>query len=509
MTRNNYNHQARLWLALRFSALPLNALGFTSEVLQSIIVTEHQRVICSSVSARDAGVVEGMDMTTATLLTVCDVHHREPDLEVQALKQLSAQLYQFTPHIEIFRCSVTAQSGLLLEISRCLLLFSGVVALSARIFDHLSNSLYEFEYGLAHSEKAAWLLSFQHYAITGDENKNIFCERLKKIPVQLLYEYPQVVASLESTGFVTLGDIAKQIEAHSISSIKKRFGVYFANYICDIFVIEQNFQQASLFNKPINTYQPSEFFQESLQFDYPVNQLDQLKLPMENMLHSLGSYLRKRQLQCKQIEWTLYDIYHHYERITIRFDNPQTEAKLLYQLTYIQLEQRQLPFAIDTLELSCNESGPLQNSSQLLDFNQTGRGDKRTHNFATTAAKLKARLGDAAILKLSYCDSYLPEVSNITLPLAEKCNQNVPALHRIALRPVWLLAVPLLIERRSQGLYWQGYMRLIVGPERIQGNWWDIPAARDYFLAQRHDNLRLWVFLDLHKHRWFVQGIFG
>ena len=50
-------------------------------------------------------------------------------------------------------------------------------------------------------------------------------------------------------GFQTLGDIARQIEAQTISGLKKRLGQEFSDYLCELFAIEQNFQQGALFNK--------------------------------------------------------------------------------------------------------------------------------------------------------------------------------------------------------------------------------------------------------------------
>ncbi len=503
------NIHSRLWLALRFSDLPLNVLGFDSQSEHAKVVIEKQRVIGSNACADAAGIVFGMDVTTATLLSGCESYTRDRELERQALAQLSEQLYQFTPYIETYFCETRPHAGLLLEVSSCLKLFSGIQALSSQIIQYLQNTFFSVAIGLAHTAKGAWLLSFEKYEITGDENKTIFCERLKQLPVQLLYDYPKVVEGLTKTGFDTLGDIARQIDAQSISSMKKRFGADFATSICDIFGIEQDFQQSSLFEKPAMIYQPKETFIEILQFDYPINQLDQLQWPMETLLQKLSDYLRKRQLQCQHIEWTLADIYHNKENVNVYADTAQREGRLFYQLTHIQLEQRPLPFDVDTVELRCIHTAPIQNRSQLLDFNQTKRADRRSHDFATTAAKLKARLGNAAIFKLSYCDSHFPEVSNIAIPLQEKSTQLLPTLHSVAVRPTWLFAEPALIETRKQGLYWRGHLELLLGPERIQGNWWKIPMARDYFLAQRHDNVRLWIFLDIHTKQWYVHGVFG
>jgi protein ImuB len=179
----------------------------------------------------------------------------------------------------------------------------------------------------------------------------------------------------------------------------------------------------------------------------------------------------------------------------------------LFDLSLIQLENRDLPFEVDTLSLNCHAAMPVQARSHTLDFD-LGRKINR-HSFSITAAKLKARLGDASVYKLSYCDGYLPQDTNQRILLTEQSKQDLPEIHQRAQRPNWLLDSPSLIDVRKQGLYWRGRIRLIAGPERIQGNWWREPSARDYFIGLRQDQQRLWIFLDLHKQQWFVQGIFA
>ena len=311
------------------------------------------------------------------------------------------------------------------------------------------------------------------------------------------------------SGFKTLGDISRQIAAQKITGIKKRLGTQFADYICAIFDIEQNFQQNSLFDKPLTTYQPIEFFSEHIQFDYPISLSEQLHYPIEHLLQNLSEYLRKRQLQCQRIEWMLADIYRNKFLLVVNSDTPESHWELLYDLTLIQLDSRELPFEVDSLTLTCHHASAAQNRSQLLSFDQSRATRGGARSFIITMAKLKARLGDAAISKLSYRDAFLPETTNATIAINEKSNQQLPDLHKKALRPAWLLPAPMLIEKRKQGLYWRGRLTLLTGPERIRATWWETPTARDYFVAQRHDHVRLWVFLDLHKKHWYVHGIFG
>src|SRR5690606_34052183 len=146
----------------------------------------------------------------------------------------------------------------------------------------------------------------------------------------------------------------------------------------------------------------------------------------ETMLQKLCDYLRKRQLECQDIEWTLADIYRRRERLLVNCDSAQSHWQLLYDLTLIQMEHQQLPFAVDTLELTCPRTTPLHNRTQTLTFDSRRQRDHRVRDFAITAAKLNARLGEGAIFKLSYCDSHIPENCNARIPLKDTSNQQLP-----------------------------------------------------------------------------------
>ena len=496
---------ARLWLALRPLNLPLQVLSPAEK--QAVCILEKQRVVCANDAALNSGVTLGMDVTTARLLSDCRTLTREPQLEQQLLNQLAERLYAFTPYIEIYHCQTVPQVGLFLEISRCLKLFGGLLPLCEKIFAAMGEM--PFAYGLAHSAQAAWLLSYHHYPLTGDENKTLFLQRLNQMDIKTLYDYPEAVDALKKTGFVTLADVARQIETQSISSIKKRFGEDFARYIGDLFGIDLGFQQNNLFDRPLNVYQPQEFFFDAVQFDYPVSQLDQLYSTLETMLEKLVGFLRKRQLTCQQIEWKLFDIYHNSEGVKIHCDKSQSQWRLLYELTLIQLEHRPLPFAVDAIELTCRNTQTVQNQNQKLDFNGKRNKAFGSQSLAIVEAKLKARLGEQAVFKVSYKDTHIPEQSNITIAAFTSANRQLPPTLHHNPRPSWLFDTPFAIEHRQQTLRWRGDLQLLAGPERIEGHWWETAIARDYYVAQREDGLRLWVFCDLAGRRWFVQGIFG
>lgn len=498
----------RLWLAVRLPNLPLRALRLTQTEQVPIVVSQKNKVVFANKAASDLGVQLGMDITTAYLLSGCDVLPRDVSLEQKALIDLSDSLYAFTPHIEQHVSDVRAESALLLEIASCIALFGGLDAFIKKVSEHLSKMRYRYVLGLGHSAKAAWILSFHPDGIGEPFTKAQFIERLNQLPIDVLFDYPKEVESLSKMGFTSLGDIYTQIKSQSMATFKKRLDKAFIAALSETFGIDDYVEQNNLFDAPRSTYQPAEGFKTEIELEYPVSNIDLLKPAIEHLLKELCDYLRKRQQQCQYIEWRLSDIYQQTDTLYVASDEPQHHWQLFYDLTLIQLESKALQFEVNTLRLVCEHLLPLVAVNQALDFEAQAK-PKTLNDFTLTLAKLKARLGEGAIKKLSYHDSRVPEITNKLIAVNETPEQRLPPIFENARRPTWLLDKPEPIEVKSERLYWHGYLTLSSTPERIIGDWWDTPIARDYFLATRHDNLHVWVYRDLYTKCWFVQGVFA
>ena len=499
----------RLWLALRTRELPLIALDAEAPAEEPVVVVEGKKVVFANVAARRKGVVSGMDATTAQLLSQCRIFSRNRAREEKSLRRLRDELYRFTPHIEIHRSREIAQAGLLLEISTCLKLFAGIKNLCARVTAFLEACGWDIRSGLAHTAPGAWLLSFARAEIHGGENVDDFVDQLNRLPLQVLYDHPKAVDTLLKTGFTTLGDIARQLQSGSVDSFTRRLGREFADTLREIYGIDREFHQPGLFRPPVTTYTPEEYFCDSIQFDYPVFAVDHLRTAFETLLHRLDDFLHRRKLVCQHIQWRLSDIHQRSETIDIHSDVPQDNWQLLYDLTLIHFDNRPIPFEVDNLTLSCLDRLPRQDDSLGLDFDGKRNPLVSNQELTVTLAKLKARVGDDGVHRVSYRDSPLPELSHAIVGMAEKCVQALPDIHRNGLRPSWLFTEPEPIETRGPRLYWRGYLYLAAGPERIAGHWWQETVARDYYLARRQDNVALWIYLDLRSKGWYVHGIFS
>lgn len=498
----------KLWFGLRLPNLSFDAL-LLEDVTLNVVVIEKQQVIWVSDIAAEAGAEAGMDITTAQLLSNCVYLERDRLREQEYLSRLCADLYCFTPHLETHTCKAHPFAGLLLEVSSCLSLFGGCKSLQQQISEYLQERNIVVVMGIAHTAPGAWLLTFDELDYTGAEVRADFITHLKQLPIELIVDYPKEVDGLAKTGFNTLGDLAYQIERQTISGIKKRFGHGFTDYLCSVFGIDMDFNQGSLFSPPVSSFTPIEVFLKSTEFEYPTTSTALMEWPIQTLLQQLSDFLRRRQLAAQYIEWELSDIHKAKEVIKVFADSPQVHWQLFYDLTMIQLEHREFNFEVDSLALSCKQTLQITSSSNILFLDKVKPMSDYDKDFALTAAKLKARLGNDAVYKLSYRNVLAPELSQKMLPLNESASCSLPPELEDALRPTWLMPSPVPIEERSRGLYWRGYLNIIMGPERIQGDWIDVPLSRDYYVAVRHDHVRLWIFKDLSRQDWFVHGIFG
>jgi len=522
----NKKNVAKTWIALRFPLLPLEVFAVNSRINEgadtAIIVTHKQQVVCANPNAVNQGIKQHMSVTTAQILVQSQLLERDLQIEKAAIHQLANTLYSFTPYIEKQTPNPNTHSGLLIEVSRSLTLFKGLGNIITLIQQELQAFNFHYCLGTAHTSKAAWLLSFDKQKKIPDNEKPCartgVIEQLQKLDSTLLAQCPQHtisntqlqahIAALKKSGFNSLGDIVRQINTQSLASFRKRWGQAFSQLIADIFDIDQVTLQPSLFEKPTTLFQPEEFFHDSIQFDYPITNSAQLIPPMEYLLQNLSRYLCNRQRQCQSIDWVLMDIYHHKQQLEVHTSENQNQWPLLLELSRIQLDAQTLNFEVDTLELRCRNSMPLQASSHSLHFDgdTSARRDKLNHDFTVTTAKLKARLGEDALFKIACTDRHIPEQSQKKVTIANNTKPS-PTPTPTAVRPSWLFEPPLPIQQRQQYLFWRGRLELLQGPERIEGDWWQSPTARDYFIARRDDHLRLWIFYDQLNKSWFVQGV--
>ncbi len=199
----------------------------------------------------------------------------------------------------------------------------------------------------------------------------------------------------------------------------------------------------------------------------------------------------------------------------IRPAEPTLDARTLLRLVHLRLESSPLSAGVVELLLSAEDVPATR--EQLNLFKQRPRRDLRAANQAF--ARIRAELGNQAIVKATIRDGHLPEarygwsvIDRATLPdrdrVARKASELRPLVRRIRNRPLLLPAQS--VNTRDDGWLLRGLEHgpvvQVRGPYIISGGWWQSEVHREYHFAETRRGACMWVYYDRRRRRWFLHG---
>lgn len=215
----------------------------------------------------------------------------------------------------------------------------------------------------------------------------------------------------------------------------------------------------------------------------------------------------------------------------IRTAEPTADMSHLQRLLGEHLTHVSLPAPAEGLRLRSLQTQALAGHSASLLPDEQLPGD----SLAQTLERLSARLGADKVLQLQahadhrpeWMQSWVATEKAIKSIATRSCKsraegekvlknlKNDPLGHphwRSALHPTWLLAEPLKLAVHQQQPYYQGPLRLLAGPQRLESGWWQGLALRDYFVAQNPNATLLWIYrerLGADNTQWYLHGLFS
>lgn len=250
------------------------------------------------------------------------------------------------------------------------------------------------------------------------------------------------------------------------------------------------------------------------------------KAALDRLLARLAA--RRRALVALSLELNLQRAVGHHERRVdcIKPAAPTLDARALLGLVRLRLEHQ--PPAAGVVAIRVWAGDVAATREQLALFAERPRRDRRAGEAAL--ARLRAELGDDAVVRPILCDGHLPEaqfgwarVDRLTVPRPRR-DQPVVLVRRLLVRP--RLLPPQSPRVRDDG--WvlagleHGTVTHIVGPYVVSGGWWaggagagaagDDAAAgvhREYHFAEIRRGDSLWLFHDPGPRRWFLHGAIG
>lgn len=279
-------------------------------------------------------------------------------------------------------------------------------------------------------------------------------------------------------------------------------------------------------------------FEQKLELPALAENAHELMWSANRLLAALQVWLRVRQrgVLALELEWTLdlkryngVDLPPH-QHITVRTAEPTQDMAHLRRLMSERLALTQLAAPASWLRLRSIETTPWAGASTSFLPEDNRKGDK-LHELVE---RLSARLGPREVLVPVAQADHRPEGMQGWQPALRKGapsvkpkpakEANAAAQQPDALFPPWLLREPLPLEMRDGHPCYQGRLRSLVGPQKLEAGWWGDrggdegghPAVRDYYVAESPEAGLVWVFRERPSGcfaagdvRWFLQGLYA
>lgn len=481
-----------LWLALRFSLLPLEIFTRGAKhpgplAVATTTTGPSAEILLCNPEARRRGIQPGMSVAGAwALASGLQIFTRDEAAEKAALDRIAAWALQFTPIV-----SVAGPSELLLEVGGSLRLFGGFGRLWSDIEHKIGAVGYTTSLAAAPTPLAA-----QWFARAGFSPRirhhDALRLSLEKLPVEVLDLPAPASDLLGRIGVRTLGECLQLPRG----GLAKRGGNE---------VLEQIDRALGQVPDPRPAFVPPPRFQAALPLPAPVEQADALLFAAHRLITELCGLLAATGQGVQRLGYTLS----HEGQAETRFGlDLMTATRDPGHLTAVlreRLERLALPSPAIALAMETEIVAPL--ASRNLSF----LPDDRAHAETTgrLIERLRARLGEHAVQGFETLADYRPERA---WRAGEPGKESIaPAGLPASARPLWLLPSPRPLVEIAEMPQYEGPLTLLTTPERIESGWWDgHDVVREYYVACNPVHSLLWIYREpRHNGGWYLHGFFG
>jgi protein ImuB len=319
----------------------------------------------------------------------------------------------------------------------------------------------------------------------------------RRVALDRLAIDPPARDALEKLGVTTVGRLIEL----PVEGLERRFGsrVYRLHRLA-----------TGSWAQPLQPVHPHPPAVQRKMFDHSETDVSRLLQVIERLLQPLLQTLAERSHALTEV------------RVGLRFDRlgdhvesvrpaaPTLDARQLLELIRLRLQAvRRLPDGVSEVVLMAGETEAT--SRQLRLFSGKPRRDLEAGNRAL--ARVRAELGDRAVVRARLREGHLPEGSFVW--------ENLDAL--VAARPrevdagklvrrIYPKPVPLPPRPRQEPDGWmlhglqQGPVVRVSGPYIVSGGWWKRTVHREYHFAETRKGELLWVYYDRTRRRWFLHG---
>lgn len=439
-----------------------------------------------------------------------DVTEEDAPADRRLLEGLADWCDRYTPLV-----AIDGQDGLFLDITGCAHLFGGEKALLDDLARRFFHQGFDVRTGLASTPGAAWAAA-RYCAgtiVAAGEEERLMCP----LPLAALRLDAGVRSGLESVGLRSVGAVLSTPRA----PLARRFGHALLLRID---------QALGAVEEAISPRRPVPPLSAERQLAEPIGLVDDIVQVVRQLATSLAEDLDRRGEGARLLDLLLFRVDGWVGRLSAGAsrplrDPPRIEALFRERLAAIG-ERIDAGFGFDLIRLCATSVANRDPEQGAFGGTSLDRGE----DLSLFADRMRARLGDAAVLACHPVASHRPERAVALRPFDEAAtasSEAPDASARPVERPIRLFAPPEPVEvvaaipdgppahfRWRRTLY---QVARAEGPERIAPEWWrgDDPAdTRDYFRVEDAAGRRYWIgrhglYGTAAQPRWFLHGLFA
>jgi protein ImuB len=316
--------------------------------------------------------------------------------------------------------------------------------------------------------------------------------RLAGLPVELLEPAPEILETLDCWGIHTFRDLAALPEI----GVAERLGAE------GIRLQKLARGQGS---RPLRPLESERVFEQALELDYPVTDLEPLSFVLSSLLHQLCASLEAHALAAIEIRIELKLENQTGHARAIRLPAPMRDIPTLLKLLQMELSAHPPSAPILAVALRAEAAKPRATQGGLY-----SPPTPEPEKLELTLARIAAVVGAANVGSPELLDTHRPDAFRLCRLNIGRRNTSLTA--RLAFR-YYRPALPAQVqapEGRPAHLTArsiQGRVLTLAGPWRISGDWWTAnPWARDEWDVALSDGALYRIYFARPEARWFVEG---
>ncbi|MGN6583596.1 MAG: Y-family DNA polymerase [Rhizobiaceae bacterium] len=479
-----------------------------------------RRIAALDERAETLGLKHGMGIADARAMhPAVEILEHDPEADRRLLEALADWCDRYTPLV-----AIEGKDGLFLDISGCAHLFGGEKRLLDEALSSFLHQGFDVRAGLASTAGAAWAAA--RFSLPPVE-KGAEKQALLPLPLAALRLPAETRERVESVGLKKAGMLLSTPRA----PLARRFGKELLLRI-DQFLggVEE----------PISPRLPVSPLSVERRLMEPVTMHGEIEHLVSLLAPTLKSDLERRGEGARALRLSLFRVDGFVSRIDVGTSRPLRDPALIRRLFQEKLAALEgtidAGYGFDLIRLSASVTAPFEAAqADLSGENLAGENPDGEEEVAMLADRIRARLGDGAVLKPLCVESHIPERAVLQAPFAERLpsSSSTPSqfggnVSILPQRPVRLFGHPEQVAVTAEvpegpplHFRWRNVTHRVArseGPERIAPEWWLASGqeqTRDYYRVEDDDGHRYWIYREgfygekTSHPRWFLQGLFA